>query len=401
MHNAGKLIDDLRDHLARHDKRTAFLFGAGTSYSVYSSKNTEEHLIPDMKGLTELCENAVRESYAEAWETVNLKCKENIDRDPNVEDILSRVHMMIEAVGNSGILENLNKEDLTNFENIIRREIAGAVSPSIDTAMEPVPHRKFARWIRKVMRQHPVEIFTVNYDVLFEEALEADRVPIFDGFVGSYQPFFNPDSLRHKGLAPGDSYTRLWKMHGSVTWHKVRVDTRTRIVKGDIGKSGEMILPSLQKYDESRQQPYVAFTDRLSRFLELEDALLIVCGFSFVDQHINDIVFGSLENHPRTHVYALQYDDHGEDTDLIERGQQYPNMIIAGPTKGIIGGKTAEWEIPNDSGVYDTWLRSLTEQTSAISNVPAREMVPGRLEIGDFVQFCNFLESITSQSESP
>lgn len=33
-HDAHKTIADLRDHLARHDKPIAFLFGAGTSCAV-------------------------------------------------------------------------------------------------------------------------------------------------------------------------------------------------------------------------------------------------------------------------------------------------------------------------------------------------------------------------------
>ena len=31
-----------------------------------------------------------------------------------------------------------------------------------------------------------------------------------------------------------------------------------RVVRGDPDLAGEMILPSFQKYDESRQQPYAA-----------------------------------------------------------------------------------------------------------------------------------------------
>ena len=406
MHDAGKLIDDLRDHLARHDKRIAFLFGAGTSVSDPSSEsNDSEPLIPIVSELTELCKRRVKKagkSYAEAWERVYLACKEDMvrkkymDRDPNIEDILSRVHMMVEAVSDFETLANLDKKELTKFESIIRKEIASIANPKkIDSIVEKLPHREFARWLMKVMRKYPVEIFTVNYDVLFEAALEADRVPIFDGFVGSYQPFFHPDSLRHKELAPGDNYTRLWKMHGSVTWRKEEIDARTRIVRGGADNSGEMILPSFQKYDESRQQPYVAFTDRLSRFLELEDALLIVCGFSFGDQHINDIIFQSLENHPRTHVYALQFADHNRDTDLIRRGKQYSNMIIVEPKGGIISGKKAEWGIHSDSSISEAWFERCRSEQTSVDSIPEREMILGKMKIGDFRQFCNFLKSIT------
>ena len=64
MHDADRLIADLRDHLARHDKRVAFLFGAGTSCAVRvpSSDDSAKDvpLIPDVAGLTSLCEDAVK-----------------------------------------------------------------------------------------------------------------------------------------------------------------------------------------------------------------------------------------------------------------------------------------------------------------------------------------------------
>jgi hypothetical protein len=58
-------------------------------------------------------------------------------------------------------------------------------------------------------------------------------------------------------------------MHGSVTWRRFEQDGRARVVRGEPNLEGEMIYPSYQKYDESRQQPYSAFTDRLSRFPEM------------------------------------------------------------------------------------------------------------------------------------
>ena len=87
-------------------------------------------------------------------------------------------------------------------------------------------------------------------------------------------------------------------MHGSVTWRKETIGGRVRVVRGSPDQSGEMILPSFQKYDESRQQPYASFTDRLSRFLETDDALLVVCGFGFGDQHINNLILRSTGKPP-------------------------------------------------------------------------------------------------------
>src|SRR5947208_9986743 len=132
-------------------------------------------------------------------------------------------------------------------------------------------------------------------------------------------------------------------MHCSVTWRRIEHDGRMRVVRGAPDAAGEMILPSFQKYDESRQQPYASFTDRLARFLEQDDALLVVAGFSFGDEHINNLIFGALENRPRTHVYALQFEELPETSDLVKRAVQRPNMIVLGPQTGIIGGRRVVW----------------------------------------------------------
>lgn len=403
MHDVTTLAADLRDQLARHDKRIAFLFGAGTSCAVRipsSDGKAVEPLIPDVAGLTNLCEQSIRSrgaEFADAWERIRSGCKA-ANQNPNVEDVLTRVRTMIEAVGSDESLAGLSRDELVNFEETMRREIAKVVNPPTVDVLDELPHRQFARWLAKTARQHSVEIFTVNYDILFELALEAERVPVFDGFVGSYEPFFHPDSLRHKEWAPGGNYTRLWKMHGSVTWSKKRIDGRVRVIRGNPDDSGEMILPTFQKYDESRQQPYVAFAERLTRFLELNDSLLIVCGFAFGDQHINNLIFEALDNHPRTHVFALQFAEHASGSDLIRRSHRHHNMVVVGPCTGVIGGKQATWGMPDDQTDLHGMFEAIADPPEPAdgSDENQQQMVPAKVNIGDFAEFCRFLGAISS-----
>lgn len=402
FHDAQKTLADLRDHVARHDKPIAFFFGAGTSCSVQVASPGEDKskipLIPAVAGLTAICRKVaceLGEKYAKAWAEIESHCKTN-QQTPNVENILSRMRMMINAIGNSDTLAGLNKVELETLEECVRKTIAKIVMPDLSGITADSPHRKFARWLVKTSRKAPVEIFTVNYDVLIEHALETERIPTFDGFVGCYQPFFQPDSLRRLESAPGINWARLWKMHGSVTWRRIEKEGRFRVVRGEPDPAGEMIYPSFQKYDESRQQPYSAFTDRLSRFLEQDDALLIVAGFSFSDEHINNLIFGALENKPRTHVYALQFDELSEDSDLVKRAYQRPNIIVIGTQTGIIGGQRAAWA-PIESPISMGVVFELKQQASAENddNDDANPKL-GLMKIGDFAFFCDFLESMTA-----
>jgi hypothetical protein len=387
-HDALKTIADLRDHLARHDKPLAFLFGAGTSCAVNEENQPGKPLIPAVAGLTQICASEVQclgKEYAEAWTKIEAQCASN-GNSANIESILSRLRMMLGAVGEQDKLLGLDRNGIAKFEEKVRRTIAKTVNPPKGLIPQETPHRLMARWLARNSRKMPIEIFTLNYDVLIEMAFESERIPLFDGFVGSYQPFFLPDSLRRPETAPGANWVRLWKMHGSVNWLREIRDGRVRIIRGEPDDSGEMILPSFQKYDESRQQPYAAFMDRLARFLDQDDALLLTSGFSFGDEHINNVIFSAIENRPRTHVYSLQFDDIKAEQDLIKRSLRQRNIIVLGPNSGVIGGRRADWRFEDTAPCVDIAF----ELTSPSETNPQTQN--GRLKLGDFAKFCEFLQ---------
>ena len=404
MHDAQKTLSDLRDHLARHDKPIAFFFGAGTSCAVNvppAAGGDLEPLIPNVAGLTLKCREAVGAlggDFAVSWDSIAAQCEAE-KQAPNVENMLSRVRMMLAAVGDGDTLTGLDRLEIKQFEMTVRQTIARLVTPESERIPNELPHRAFGRWLVRTARQHPVEIFTVNYDILTEFALEAERIPVFDGFVGSYQPFFHADSVRRKEAAPGANWVRLWKMHGSVTWRRVEYAGHLRIVRGMPDPSGEMIFPSFEKYDESRQQPYAAIMDRFGRFLELDDALLIVAGFSFGDEHINNAMFSALENSPRTHVYALQFAEEGDDTELVKRSFQRRNLVVIGPETGIIGGVRAAWAYPAEPASISAAFDAPQKPEEVVGDTEAKkEVIPGgQMKIGDFSSLCAFLASMTAE----
>lgn len=373
-HDQPTFLATMREHLSRHDRPLAFLFGAGTSCSVLVSGTADPNqltkpLIPDVNTLTAMCQETFTADdckYKHAWPSIVDRC--DVPHKPHIEHILSMLRMMCTATSPSEQLAGLNKNDLQCMESTLRKNVAEIVSPPPSCIPLHTPHRKFAQWLAKTNRQQPVEVFTVNYDILFELAFEAERLPFFDGFVGSHKPFFHPDSLLHQRWAPAAGWTRLWKIHGSVSWHRDPLDNR--IYRGEPSTKGEMIFPTFEKYDQSRQQPYVAYINRLDRFLEQDNALLVVVGFGFGDRHLNDIVIRRLESNPRTHVYALLYSaDASLDSRLSSYAMQRGNLIIFRPNEGIIGGRRKTW-------------------TSSDSSDP--------VALGDFAVFCRFLGAMTN-----
>ena len=88
-------------------------------------------------------------------------------------------------------LLGVTRAQLQNIERTLRTTIAKAADPEDSLIPARLPHHSLARWISRIDRKVPVELFTTNYDTLIERSLEDERVAVFDGFVGSRRPFFS------------------------------------------------------------------------------------------------------------------------------------------------------------------------------------------------------------------
>jgi len=411
-HDPKQVVEDLRDHLAAHDRRLAFLFGAGSSSAVNlapvpakGQKPEHKPLIPGIDGLTEVCAAAVKKlgkPETAAWEALVKQCKQH-DHPPNVENILSKVRSKMDAISEGETLVGLNQVQLVKVEKIICSTMAETVSLEGRAIPEWIPHDEFASWVKKVNRTAPLEIFTTNYDVLFERAFEASNVPVFDGFVGTLEPFFYSECLDDDDLLPKPKWIRLWKLHGSVNWSLGATDAKNkskkRIIRSQPNKSGELILPSDRKYMESRKQPYLAYIDRLSRILNMEHALLITCGYSFRDEHINAIIFGALDNRDTTNIIALQFQDLHDTDDLVKTAIRSSNLTVIGPNAAVISGALGDWQLtePVDkktSSFMDAAFDSNAQPEDEGSPATASANLMGRMRLVDFNRFCQFLNAM-------
>lgn len=384
-------VAKLREHLASGDKLISFLFGAGTSAIKGSDGNA---LIPLVSGLTNECKTAVEllgAPYVAAWSTM-------VDSLPSdhrtIEDVLSLVRQMQAVVTTGDRLAGLTETEIGTVEVTIRETISRLVRPDEARFPTSLPHLAMARWIQRIDRVHSVEIFTTNYDTLFERALEQLRVPLYDGFAGAFEPFFYPASLRFSTAAPASDWTRLWKVHGSTTWSSKPSPTAGHvIVRGPESASGEMILPSTLKYDESRKQPYVAMLDRFRDVLDKrEDGVLVTAGYSFGDQHINDILFDALRHNPRLHLFALTFEELDDSNPLVQLSFAISNILIYGPRTAIVRGQRGDW-LPHSEVEVSSRLEGLFDLPPADAD-GKRVLNGGTLRIGDFVVFSRLLDQI-------
>jgi hypothetical protein len=201
--------------------------------------------------------------------------------------------------------------------------------------------------------------------MLLEMAMEANRTPYFDGFTGSYEPFFSPESI-DSFHGDGDSmckWVRLWKIHGSLNWIKkdastVSTERIVRVGKIDIPTNELMIYPSKEKYNLSRKEPFIAYFDRLKKYLQLGELVFICTGYSFSDQHINDIIYNAMRQNKRLHVMVFCYTDEQVNA-MSSFATAHMNLCIMGPKKVITNGIIKEWIFETsedvDSGHDQYW----------------------------------------------
>lgn len=300
-HDQLRHLRNLRLLLSQNKSPLGFLLAAGCPQSV-KDPATSNALLPDMAGLTKIISDkhaadADGAPYKRLIEELG-KAGKNTN---NLEDVLTYIRSMKEVSIGGGLVRGFTEEELTALEMETCATISDAVKKDLPDGNNS--YRKFARWVGSIDREVPVEVFTTNYDLLLEQALEEQSVPFFDGFSGSRYPFFDIHSVEENELPR--YWARVWKLHGSVNWKTVKGEV-CRVSK-DVTGSAELIYPSKLKYDQSRKMPFLAMSDRLTNFLLQPQAVLFVCGYSFSDEHINDTIINALKVNQTANVIALMF----------------------------------------------------------------------------------------------
>jgi hypothetical protein len=292
----------LRQTLSQDKKPVGFFISAGCPLAVKMPAG-KWPLIPDIAGLTNFIEEellkittieegktkSIKDSYARLLSEI----KTTLTTKPNIEDILSFVRGMKQVAKGASDIRGFSEIELNDIEAAICKKIAEKLRVVLPD--NKTPYHKLTKWINNIERETPIEIFTTNYDLLLEEAFESLSVPYFDGFVGARQPFFDLRAIEDNMIPK--HWTRLWKIHGSINWYlkdENDVYRSTNLNEGD----SYIIHPSHLKYDQSRKMPYLALIDRLNKFLRQNSAVLIISGYSFSDDHLNDTILNALKANP-------------------------------------------------------------------------------------------------------
>jgi len=152
-------------------------------------------------------------------------------------------------------------------------------------------------------------IFTTNYDLYNEIALDKLGIHYVNGFSGGIKKYFNPTifnyalaekmDLSQSKWSVIDNFVYLYKIHGSLNWIQDEEDSKLFKVREIQETSYEnlktkeviMIHPTPLKQNASMGSPYSDLFREFQKKLMQNNNVLITLGYSFNDEHINNLIY--------------------------------------------------------------------------------------------------------------
>ncbi|MBZ9709307.1 SIR2 family protein [Mesorhizobium sp. ESP7-2] len=170
-------------------------------------------------------------------------------------------------------------------------------------------------------------LFTLNYDTLFEQALELLGIQYFDGFTGRADARFDPSVYGLDIYYPGeiaegrvrrfDKFLHFYKLHGSIHWQVRGDELRARhpdlsdyvkyatldpVAKAKmIEELGDKIpsvgvLPTANKFAQTLSMPFAHLFRAFQIRMSAPQTFVLVLGYGFGDDHVTKIIETALMN---------------------------------------------------------------------------------------------------------
>ncbi|NOT84352.1 MAG: SIR2 family protein [Methylococcaceae bacterium] len=394
-HDPIRHLKYLRQSLSQDNESIGFFISAGCPLSVVMPDD-KWPLIPDVANLSKYINEQLKDNKKYELLLGELKkAEKNIE---NIEDILSFLRSLL-LVSKGGDVRGLCEQDLLDLEKAICAVIVKKLDVNLPD--QETPYHRLCKWIRSIDRKVAVELFTTNYDLLMEQALEDLEIPYFDGFVGSRRSFFDLRAVEDN-LIP-IHWSRIWKIHGSINWYQEEIGKQKKVYRSSEIKedASYLIYPSHLKYEESRKMPYLALIDQLNRFIRKKSSFLILSGYSFNDGHLNDTIINALKANPTAMVLGLMFERYETNSDPDSPVERYPaayrlaenqhNLNIWTFDKAIIGTNLGQWQSLKNNDDSDSDLLKFVSSDKESNESDASESL---IKLGDFSVFTDFLKKI-------
>lgn len=298
----------------RHFPNVVVLTAAGTSMDNDNGDDTS-HRGKTREGLWKACKKEIVAFNTEIEDFENKPFFHQ--KDPNGKDLgygdIEELLSFLVLYSKANEVDDAFNKKLAALKNSIVSNCRLTIQPD-------APHQVF---LNKLSSRKPsdsrVQLFTTNYDTLFEQAANNAGFTIVDGF--SYtQPrvfsgrFFDYDFVNRERsrLKNEESFIpkvfHLYKLHGSLVWER---EDNGRIVQKENPVDPLIIYPASDKYESSYEQPYFEMMSRFQQALRKDNVLLIIIGFGFKDKHIMSAILEAVEQNPSFQLAIIDYNSEG------------------------------------------------------------------------------------------
>lgn len=193
-------------------------------------------------------------------------------------------------------------------------------------------HEKFIKaLLQRPLNLKRANIFTSNYDLAFEYAFDKLGVQYIDGFAGYHHRSFKPETYEYDIFYPGsttagkvqriEKVVKYFKLHGSISWIRTKRSANNiygiqempiELIKAksenakDFKYGDVMIYPSAIKKSYTLDFPYSEMIRQYSACISQPQSVLFTVGYSFYDEHFNDVIYQALSN-PSFTLIVIDY----------------------------------------------------------------------------------------------
>lgn len=278
-------------------KNVSFLFGAGTSAgAIPTMVEMQEEITGQINANTELSD--IKDLY--------LKIKDN-----NLEKILGILY------AKKYYLEGVSEAtDVVNqLINYIEKQMFNKINVDIESDSSKKVLDLYKLFYQKVALRNKdlsrVNIFTTNNDLFNERALDNLNINFNNGFGGGLERVFNPARFQYtfsrkidpnlEKFEPLENMVYLYKLHGSISWIEKDGNSLFNIHEVPIANGSEkvddshvLIYPTPLKQNQSLGSPYSDLIREFKTKLAQPNSVLFIIGYSFSDEHLNNIIYQSL-----------------------------------------------------------------------------------------------------------
>jgi hypothetical protein len=275
-----------------------------------------------------------------------------LDKDKS-KDRIDKCAELITAI-KEGLFNVCNLENRPVSRTIIDRKKSSQFEKEkqqgflLETRSKYIFHEKFIKaLLQRPLNLRRANIFTANYDLAFEYAFDKLGVHYIDGFTGFHKRFFKPETFEYDIFYPGsttsgkvqriEKVVRYFKLHGSLSWvnselrdanNLYGIEEKPLELIDSLSKKGEIIIyPSAVKKSYTLDLPYSELFRQFASTITQSQSVLITVGYSFGDDHFNDIIFQALSNPTFTLIVV---DFQGTENEYINNLKELndPRIII-------------------------------------------------------------------------